>query len=217
MPFSVPTIAMPANEVQQFADPAAMMHQEVACVRAEMAANPNDPHHFLARPVQDAARQARQNTMEGPAPPMMLPEQLWTGTIRDDWTTANPHNPTLDWDLSGRVNFPIDIDSLDNNPPHTPITRFDATGTGSTDTRNMPKISVQDTKALGLERDVVTCLLTWIRHPHIPLSVICSPHLLTLVASTRVLSHHSSWTNSTCPSTKCTMTRMLMESTMTLP
>jgi len=47
----------------------------------------------------------------------MLPEQLWTGTVRDDWTTVNPHNPTLNWDLPGGVNFPIDVNSADNNPP----------------------------------------------------------------------------------------------------
>jgi len=48
---------------------------------------------------------------------MMSPEQLWTGAICDDWTTVNPHNPTLDWDLPGGVNFPIDVNLADNNPP----------------------------------------------------------------------------------------------------
>jgi len=116
MPLSVPTVIMPADEVQQFADLAAMLHRETARIRAEMANNPGDPRHFLARLVQDAARQARMNTMEGPAPPMMSPEQLWTGAIRDNWTTVNP---TLDWDIPGDINFPIDVDSIDNNPPRT--------------------------------------------------------------------------------------------------
>ena len=117
MLLSIPTVTMPADEVQQFADLAAVLHHKTAHVRAEMGANPSDPHHFLVRLVQDAARQVRQNTMEGPVPPMIPPEQLWTGTIRNDWTTANPHNPTLDWDLPGGVNFPIDVNMFDNNPP----------------------------------------------------------------------------------------------------
>jgi len=114
MPLSIPTVVMPANEVQQFADLAAMLHQETTCVHAEMAANPGDPHHFLARLMQNAARQARQNMMEGPAPPMMSLEQLWTGAICDDWTTTNP---TLDWDQPGGVDFPIDVDLFDHSPP----------------------------------------------------------------------------------------------------
>jgi len=156
MPLSIPTIVMPSDEAMQFADLAAMFHRETARIRAEMAANPGDPRHLLARLVQDAARQARLNMMEGPAQPMMAPEQLWTGAIRDDWTTANPHNPTLDWDLPGGVNFPIDVDLFDNNPPRALGTRSDATGTESADARNMYKISAQDTKALGLEQATST-------------------------------------------------------------
>jgi len=118
MSFSIPTITMAADEAQQFTDLAAMIRQKTARIHAEMAANPSDPCHFLARLMRDSARQARQNAMEAPAPPpMMSPEQLWTGTVRDDWTTVNPHNPTLNWDLPGGVNFPIDVDSADNNPP----------------------------------------------------------------------------------------------------
>ena len=114
MLLSIPTVVMPTDKVQQFADLTAMLHRETACIRAEMAANQSDPRHFLARLVQDAARQARQNTMEGPAPPMMSPEQLWTGAIRDDWTTTNPNR---DWDLLGGADFPINIDSFDDSPP----------------------------------------------------------------------------------------------------
>jgi len=117
MPFFIPTATMTADEAQQFADLNVMIRQETARIHAEMAANPNDPRHFLARLMRDADRQARQNAMEAPAPPMMTPEQLWNGAVRDDWTTANPHNPTLDWDLPGGVNFPIDVDLADNNPP----------------------------------------------------------------------------------------------------
>ena len=45
----------------------------------------------------------------------MTPDQLWNGAVCNNWTT-NPH-PTPNQDLPGGVNFPIDVDSPDNNPP----------------------------------------------------------------------------------------------------